>query len=120
VPEGLDQREGLEGPAHIHGHLLAFQIRRISGQLRHQHGELLAHQFHGLGLYFRVLVGKKIGHLVEGLGHVLHAKVGYPLVGNAVFLLHHLGELHGRPGALHQIERRAVTAPDVVHPCRRR
>ena len=56
------------------------------------------------------------GHVVEGLGHVLDAEVGDPEEGDAVSFLHHLGQVHGGPGALDHVERGAVGAADIVHP----
>ena len=37
-------------------------------------------------------------------------------MGNAVFFLHHVGEIHGGPGALHHVQGGAVGPAEVVHP----
>jgi hypothetical protein len=50
------------------------------------------------------------GDAVEGLGHVLDAEIGDANKGSAIALFHNLGEVHGRPGALHDVQGRPVTA----------
>jgi hypothetical protein len=47
VPEGLDQRKGLERAAHVDGGFLAFQVPAQPLEFRQQDGEFVAH--HGLG-----------------------------------------------------------------------
>ena len=69
-----------------------------------------------LGALHHLRVFEEPGHVIEGLGHVLHPEVGDPQVRDAVFFLHHLGQVHGGPGALDHVQGGAVGPADVVHP----
>ena len=112
--EGLDERKSLERTAHVDGRLPAGQGLAVRFQ---GHGQL----FHlRLDDRFRALhdcrILEEAGDVVERLGHVLDAEVGNAQRRDTVFFLHHVGQPHGRAGALDHVQGRAVGAPDVGHP----
>ena len=57
-------------------------------------------------------VVEEFRHVVQRLGHILDAKVGNPQERDAVTLLHGLGQVDHRAGALHDVEAGAVGAAD--------
>ena len=83
-------------------------------QLGKEAGQFFPDQFPGARHHLRIV--EEAGHGIEGFGHVLHSEIGDPDMGDAVFLLHHLGQVHGGAGALHQVQGGAVGPADVVHP----
>ncbi len=111
-PQGADEGERLERPAHIDRPAAAFEVCAAAPQFGHDGGNLAANQFLGPRAHRRV--GEEIGHVVEGLGHVLDAKVRNANERDAIFLLHRLCQVDHRAGALHDVQLRAVGPADGV------
>jgi len=116
VPEGLDERKGLEGAADVDGRPLAFQILAVLLELGKQLGQFLAHELLGTFDDARIKVLEMVGHGVEGIGHVLDAEVGHAQERNTELFLHHFGQFHGGPGTLDHVEPGPVAAADIGHP----
>ena len=60
------------------------------------------------------IIAEKLRGFVKRRAHVLDAKIGNALEGNAVIALHHFRQMRHGAGALNEVQFRAVAAADVL------